>query len=253
MKLILSNNSKEAEQIVNLERKKEEQLFLQQYHSEHYEKPSVAVDLLIFTIENEQLKVLLIKRAEHPYKDCFALPGVFVKIDESVEEAAKRALFEETSLQDIYLEQLYTFGDLNRDPRMRVISIAYMALVPEGKLKPSAGERVSELGWFSVNELVKEEIAFDHASIISCATERIKNKSEYTPIIFQLMPEEFTLSELQKSYEIVLEKPLYKANFRKKIMPMVRETGNMSAGENHRPSKFYEYNGTAYEGIEIKE
>lgn len=226
---------------MNLGRETEEQLFLQQYHPEHYEKPSVAVDLLIFTIEEEALKVLLIKRAEHPYKEHFALPGVFVKLEESVDEAAQRALYEETSLENIYLEQLYTFGDLNRDPRMRVISIAYMALVPRGKLQPAAGSRVSDIGWFSVNDLGKENLAFDHGKIIQCATERIKNKAEYTTIVFQLMPKEFTLPELQKAYEIVLEKPLYKANFRKKIMPMVRETGNMRTGKNHRPSKYYKY------------
>ena len=227
---------------MKVEREAEEQLFLQEYHSELYEKPSVAVDLLIFTMEDEALKVLLIKRAEHPYKECFALPGVFLNLDESVDAAAERALYEETSLKDIYLEQLYTFGNISRDPRMRVVSIAYMALVPRGKLQPAAGKRVSELGWFSVGELAKEDLAFDHAEIIRCGVERIKNKAEYTTIVFQLMPKEFTLAELQKAYELVLEKSLYKANFRKKIMPMVRETGNMSTGKNHRPSKYYEYN-----------
>lgn len=220
----------------------QEQLFLQQYNSSIYEKPSVAVDLLIFSIENSKLKVLLVKRAEYPFQDCFALPGVFVKLEESVEEAAKRALFEETTVKDVYLEQLYTFGDVNRDPRMRVISIAYMALVPQGRICPVIGKRVSEIRWFSVSEIKKEILAFDHAAIIQCAIERIKNKAEYTPIIFQLMPREFTLSELQKAYETVLERSLYKANFRKKIQPMVLETGNISSGVSHRPSKYYQYN-----------
>lgn len=227
---------------MNFEGNMEEQIFLQNYNSKEYEKPSVTVDLLIFTIEKDELKVLLIKRAEHPYLGRLALPGVFVHLEESVDEAAQRALYEETTLHDIYLEQLYTFGDLNRDPRMRVISIAYMAFIPQGKFYPAAGKRVSEIGWFSVNEIAKEDLGFDHNQIVRCAIDRIKNKAMYTNIIFQLMPKEFTLSNLQKAYETVLEKSLYKANFRKKIMPMVRETGAMSSGNNYRPSKYYEYN-----------
>ena len=220
---------------------REEKEFLEEYHAEQYDRPSVAVDLLIFTIDKNELKVLLVKRKEFPFKDYYALPGVFVKMNESLEEAAKRALYEELFLKDIYLEQIYTFGDVDRDPRMRVISIAYMALVPNEKCKPSVGERVSATSWFSFKEFEQEKIAFDHSDIIKITVERIRNKAEYTPVLFALMPEVFTLSELQKVYEVVLGKLLFKANFRKKIMPFVCETGEMSTGEKNRPSKYYRY------------
>lgn len=211
------------------------------YDSSQYEKMSVAVDLLVFTIENDRLKILLIERSEDPYANVSALPGVFVGIKETLDDAAKRGIMEETGLTDIYFEQLYTFGDVKRDPRMRIISVSYMALVPIEKLKFTAGERTVSAYLADVEELLtsKKKLAFDHKEIIRYARWRLENKVEYTDIAFHLVEENFTLSELQKVYEILLGKPLYKANFRKKISPMIVETDLSTSGDAHRPSRLY--------------
>lgn len=219
----------------------EEREFLQKYDSSMFEKPSVAVDVLIFTIEDDTLKVVMVERDEFPYKGCLALPGVFVGIDESLEDAVKRGLKVETGLSDMYFEQLYTWGDVKRDPRMRIISVSYMALVSIDQLCEKAANGNIREYLHPVDEILKEEsnIAFDHKRIIAYARERIKNKVEYSNIAFNFMPEKFTLPGLQKVYEILLDKPLYKANFRKKISPMVLETDESTSGDAHRPSKFY--------------
>lgn len=219
----------------------EEKEFLQQYDSSAFEKPSVAVDVLIFTIEDDTLKVVMVERSEFPYKGCLALPGVFVGIDESLEDAAKRGVKVETGLTDIYFEQLYTWGEVKRDPRMRIISVSYMAMVSIDQLRAkSTNGNISDY-LYPVDEMLKEEneLAFDHQQIIAYARERIKNKVEYSEIAFNFMPEKFTLPGLQKVYEILLDKPLYKANFRKKISPMVLETDESTSGDAHRPSKYY--------------
>ena len=214
---------------------------MKKYDPTKYEKPSVAVDLLVFTIEDEKLKLLMIERKDEPFEDMLALPGVFVRIDETLDEAAQRGIKEETGLEDIYFEQLYTFGDVDRDPRMRIISVTYMALVPLEKLVFKAGERVKSAWLVDVEDLLEgdDEIAFDHKEIIRYARWRLKNKVEYTKIAFHLVNEEFTLPELQKVYEILLGKSLYKANFRKKIAELVEETDYMTAGDAHRPSRLY--------------
>jgi len=208
---------------------------------------SVAVDVLIFTVSDNHVEVLLERRAEEPFKNCLALPGGLVKADESPDDAVKRCLREEIGVEDIYTEQLYTWGDIDRDPRNRVISISYIALVNKSRCHPIAGERVEEVCWKEIsaddiNELTKE-LAYDHGEMISYALSRLKGKLEYTSIAFHMMEEEFTLPELQKVYEILLDKPLYKANFRKKIMDFVEETGNTVTGNPHRPSKLYRWNG----------
>ena len=214
---------------------------MKKYDSSKYEKLSVAVDLLVFTIEDDTLKVLMVKRSEDPFANMLALPGVFVGINETLDEAAVRGIREETGLKDIYFEQLYTFGDVKRDPRMRIISVAYMALVPIEKLNFIAGKRTIEAKLVSVEELLnsKQKIAFDHKSIIQYARWRLANKVEYTGIAFHLVDEEFTLPALQRVYEILLGRPLYKANFRKKVAPLIEETDYQTAGEAHRPSRFY--------------
>lgn len=155
-----------------------EQEFLNNYHPEDYEKPSVAVDLLVFTIEEAALKLVMIRREEMPFQNKLALPGVFVNIRESLEEAAYRGIEEETGLTDIYLEQLYTWGDPERDPRMRIISVSYMALVHIHKIHLSKGKRTTQVSLYPVEELLAEEteIAFDHKKMIACARERIKIK-----------------------------------------------------------------------------
>ncbi len=202
---------------------------------------SVAVDLLTFTIEDNNLKVLMIERDEDPYKGKLALPGVFVREDETLDGAAIRGIREETGLEGIYFEQLYTFGDIDRDPRKRIISVSYMALVPVEQLVFKAGERVSGAWLVDVEEILnsRDEIAFDHKQIIQVARERLANKVEYTDIAFHLVGEEFTLPELQNVYEILLGKPVYKANFRKKMASMIEETEYMTTGAAHRPSRLY--------------
>ncbi|MBO5081114.1 MAG: NUDIX hydrolase [Lachnospiraceae bacterium] len=220
----------------------EEKEFLQQYDSSMFEKPSVAVDVLIFTIEDDTLKVVMVERSEFPYKGCLALPGVFVGIDESLEDAVKRGVKVETGLTDMYFEQLYTWGDVKRDPRMRIISVSYMALVSIDQLcAKSANGNIRDY-LYPVEEVLTpdKELAFDHKEIIAYARTRIKNKAAaYSDIAFNFMSEKFTLPKLQKVYEILMDKPLYKANFRKKVSPMVLETEESTSGEAHRPSKLY--------------
>lgn len=202
---------------------------------------SVAVDLLVFTIEEDRLKILTIRRQYPPFEGHRALPGVFVKSDETLDQAAQRGLREETGLEDIYFEQLYTWGAPDRDPRRRVISVSYLALVDVQRLRGfGPGLRTTGAALSDVQALLEaEDLAFDHRQIIACGRERLAGKVEYTPIAFSLVPEEFTLPQLQRVYEILLGKPLYKANFRKKIAPLVEETDRSTSGDAHRPSKFY--------------
>ena len=202
---------------------------------------SVAVDLLVFTIEEDRLKILTIRRQYPPFEGQRALPGVFVRADETLDQAAQRGLREETGLADIYFEQLYTWGAPDRDPRRRVISVSYLALVDAQRLRGfGPGLRTTGAELSDVQALLEaEDLAFDHRQIIACGRERLAGKVEYTPIAFSLVPEEFTLPQLQRVYEILLGKPLYKANFRKKIAPLVEETDRSTSGDAHRPSKFY--------------
>lgn len=202
---------------------------------------SVAVDLLVFTIEEDRLKILTIRRQYPPFEGQRALPGVFVRADETLDQAAQRGLREETGLEDIYFEQLYTWGAPDRDPRRRVISVSYLALVDAQRLRGfGPGLRTTGAELSDVQALLEaEDLAFDHRQIIACGRERLAGKVEYTPIAFSLVPEEFTLPQLQRVYEILLGKPLYKANFRKKIAPLVEETDRSTSGDAHRPSKFY--------------
>ena len=202
---------------------------------------SVAVDLLVFTIEEDRLKILTIRRQYPPFEGQRALPGVFVRDVETLDQAAQRGLREETGLEDIYFEQLYTWGAPDRDPRRRVISVSYLALVDAQRLRGfGPGLRTTGAELADVQELLTaEDLAFDHRQIIACGRERLAGKVEYTPIAFSLVPEEFTLPQLQRVYELLLGKPLYKANFRKKIAPLVEETDRSTSGDAHRPSKFY--------------
>ena len=218
-----------------------EKEFLSSYNKIDYEKPSVAVDLLVFTVEDDRLKIVLVRRSEHPFKDMLSLPGVFVGINETLDEAAARGAREEAGLADIYFEQLYTWGDIDRDPRMRIISVSYLSLTPAEKLTLSAGSRTSSAELYDVEELLSsdEELAFDHRRIIEYGRERIRNKTEYSRIAFEFLPKEFTLPQLQRVYEILLGKPLYKANFRRRVAPLIEETERMTSGDAHRPSRIY--------------
>jgi 8-oxo-dGTP diphosphatase len=177
-------------------------------------KLSVAVDIVLFTIRDRRLQVLLIKRLASPFVNRYALPGGFVLEKESVEAAAGRELREETGIDKMYLEQLYTFGDPNRDPRGRVITVAYYALVPHNQ-SLRAGTDAADAAWFPVSGL--PPLAFDHRKIIDYAHMRIRNKLNYTNVGFELLPRKFTLTELQLVYEAILGELLDKRNFRRKI------------------------------------
>ncbi|MBM3199941.1 NUDIX hydrolase [Candidatus Woesearchaeota archaeon] len=221
------------------------------YDATKFERPSVTVDVILFTVRDNDLKVLLVKRNVDPFKDMWAIPGGFVKIDESLEEAAKRELLEETNVKDVYLEQLYTFGNPKRDPRTRVITVAYFALVNSEKFKLKASTDVKEVNWFSAYDL--PDLAFDHKSILDYALKRLRWKLEYTTVAFSLLPEEFTLTDLQKIYEIIFHKELDKRNFRKKIksLGLVKETTQFKEDVAHRPPKLYAKNKKIGEIVEI--
>ena len=204
-----------------------------------YPHPAVTVDVVIFTIRDRQLKLLLIRRAGEPYRGQWALPGGFVQLPESLDEAARRELEEETGVSGVFLEQLYTFGRPDRDPRERVITVAYYALIPSDKLQIRAATDAEAVGWFGMDEL--PELAFDHAEIVKMAHERLTAKLDYSTIAFAFMPELFTLSELQDVYEIILRQETDKRNFRKWVLALeqIEETDEERRGGIHRPAKLY--------------
>jgi ADP-ribose pyrophosphatase YjhB (NUDIX family) len=266
---------------------KNEKDFLASYNPNKYDKLSLRTDILIFSVSDggqenyrklskKYFSVLLCKRDTYPYKDKWSLPGGFVKIDEDIEAAAIRILKDKTNIHDIYLEQLYTYGSPNRDPRMRVISTSYMALIDKNKINDKLPENVS---WFNVTALedkkyidvtldngcetikfkikktLKEKttdrykyeiekndkLAFDHPLIITSGISRLKNKLEYTDIVFNMMPEYFTLGELQQVYEVILGKKLLDPAFRRIIANKVVKTTKMQTGGGHRPSVLFKY------------
>lgn len=278
-----------------------EREFLEKYRAEDYERPSVAADMVIFTVTDEaadsyrklpekELRILLIRRGGHPFLGKWALPGGFVQPSETTEQAAARELREETGVDDVYLEQLYTFSDIGRDPRTWVMSCSYMALINSDKLELQAGDDAAGAAWFKVSyRLLREQkemmedgyvktleyelklsgeeelsavvartltvktsststeykivsnngLAFDHAKIIACAIERLRGKVNYTDIALHLMPELFTLTELQQVYEVILDKELLKAAFRRKVADLVAETDHYTENAGHRPSRLY--------------
>jgi len=175
----------------------------------------VTVDIVIFTVREGSLQVLLVKRGVPPFEGQHAIPGGFLREGESLEKAALRELHEETGVRNVFLEQLYTFGDPKRDPRGRIITVAYYALIASDKLSLIAGADAAEALWFRANDL--PPLAFDHKHILDYALERLRNKLEYTTVGFQLLPEKFTLGVLQAVYEAILGKQLDKRNFRRKI------------------------------------
>ena len=218
-------------------------------YSYEYPRPSVTVDIILFTFHEEQLKVLLIQRSHDPYAQKWALPGGFVEMDEDLHDAAMRELEEETGVTDVYLEQLFTFGEPNRDPRTRVITVAYFALLSADQMKSQrlrASSDATDAGWRNIYAL--PELAFDHEKILQYALQRLRWKLEWTALGFLLLPEQFTLTELQKVYETVLNERLDKRNFRRKILSseLIEESGNISKGD-HRPAKFYRFTAKAIE------
>lgn len=282
-----------------------EREFLESYDLAAYDKPSVAADMVVFTIRNEKtqdirklpqknLSLLLIRRGEHPFKDCWALPGGFVRKGETLEAAAYRELKEETGISDVYLSQLHSFSDINRDPRGWIISNAFLALAEEDLFQLSSGSDAADAGWFQTTytmtgssitdtpkgKLSKEQyqlrltnsditleatvekqtlitgrrkieafvlldsngLAFDHGMIISYAINYLRASLNSSMLAFELMPEYFTLTELQQVYEIILGEELFPANFRRKIAEYVTETEEWVKGTGYRPSKLFKRN-----------
>lgn len=206
-----------------------------------FDRYAVTVDIVLVTIQRGTLKVLLVKRDKGPFLGRWSLPGGFVQTQESVDEAALRQLQRETHVGNVYLEQLYTFGEPKRDPRGRVITVAYYAVVKADRfyLEPSLNGEGVKL--FSVNRI--PPLAFDHQKIISYALERLRHKVNYTTICFQLLPEKFTLSDLQKAYEVILDQKFDKRNFRKKMLQLniLKRIGEKKMGGPQRPAELYSF------------
>lgn len=215
-----------------------------------YPHPAVTTDVVVFTIREGRLCILLVKRANPPHQGEWALPGGFLDIDEDLDTCATRELEEETGISDVYLEQLYTFGATQRDPRERVISVTYYALLPQDSMAdPRAASDALDVAWCPFEEL--PPLAFDHSEILHKAHSRLVAKLAYSTIAFQFMPETFTLGELQSVYEALLNQALDKRNFRKRILSMdlIEETGKQSRKGKHRPAR--EYRAKHPERVEI--
>ncbi len=211
-----------------------------------YPHPAVTVDGVVFGYDDADLKVLLIQREQPPHRLKWALPGGFVKIGEGLEEGARRELEEETGIRGLYLEQLYTFGAPKRDPRERVISVAYYGLVALAGHAVRAATDARNVAWFPVADL--PALAFDHEEILETGLRRLKAKIRYEPVGFELLPEKFPLSELQRLYETILEQPLDKRNFRKKILGMglLADTEEIQQDVAHRAARLYRFDEAAY-------
>ena len=214
-----------------------------------YPRPAVTTDCVILGFNENQLKVLLVERAIEPFFGYWALPGGFIYMEETADECAKRILQKETKLTDIYMEQLYTFATVDRDPRFRVISIGYYALVKLSDYNVQAGIDESNVKWFSLDEI--PQLAFDHTSILEKTLERLKGKIRYRPIGFELLPEKFTLPELRYLYEVILQVQLDDRNFRKKILGygLLIDTGEVQRGARNRAPKLYCFDKQKYEEL----
>lgn len=270
-----------------------EEEFLKQYKPGDYPRPSVATDMVIFTVADQEtdnyrklpekeLQILLVKRGGHPYLGSWALPGGFVRPTETTEEAASRELREETGVDNVYLEQLYTFSQPGRDPRTWVMSCSYMALIDSARVRIQAGDDADQAAWFKLvcrlserreraemwemtlshedislkavlekgadgtfaaSRIVNQEgLAFDHSRIIAYGLERLRGKLQYTDLALHLLPEYFTLTQLQQVYEVILDREFPAAAFRRKTASMVRETEQYTENQGHRPSRLYRKN-----------
>ena len=266
---------------------KSEEEFLKAYNPNDYDRISPTTDILILSISDEEsnnyrksskkhMSVLLVKRDDYPFKDMWCLPGGFLDVKEDLEECPKRILARETNLHDIYLEQLYTYGGVHRDPRMRIVSTSYMALIDKNRLNDKLNENTS---WFNISytesnnivsvtldngiekldfkikKVLKEKttdrykfevvenkyLAFDHPLVIWAGIERLKNKISYTDVVFNMMPEYFALGDLQQVYEVILNKKLLDPAFRRIIANKVEKTDQVKTGLGHRPSVLFRY------------
>ncbi len=215
-------------------------------YSYEYPRAALTVDCVVFGLDEEELKIMLIQRGQPPFEGSWALPGGFVHLEETLEEAARRELEEETGLHKVFLEQLYTFGAVDRDPRERVVSVAYYALVKLSDHKVQAATDARDAAWFGVHDV--PTLAFDHAEILQMALERLRGKLRYQPIGFELLPKKFTLSQLQHLYELVLERELDKRNFRKKVlgMDLLIETDEVEQDVAHRAARLYRFDERKY-------
>ena len=219
-----------------------------------YEFPRAAltVDCVVFGFEDSALKVLLIRRGIEPFRDCWALPGGFVRTDETLDEAARRELVEETALENVYLEQLYSFGAVARDPRERVVSVAYFALVRSDDHLPSANTDAAEAAWFDVAEA--PALAFDHSEILAVALARLRGKIRWQPVGFELLPGKFTLTRIQALYEAILGRELDKRNFRKKLLALdlLVPLDETTTASSRRPAQLFRFDRRKYDHLTRK-
>ncbi len=225
-------------------------------HTKMFSDLALTVDIVTFTLQAQRLQVLLVQRGEEPFKGSWALPGGFVQLCESLESAAQRVLKEETGIPEAYLEQLYTYGDLGRDPRGRVVTVAYLALIPaDAPLRPAKRPGIAcaapQAYWCPASEL--PALAFDHAEITGYALDRLRYKLEYSAVGFELLPEEFTLTEIQNTYELILGEKLDKRNFRRRILEagVIELTPYMRSGEG-RPARMYRYRADAVAEVKAR-
>ncbi len=216
-----------------------------------YDFAVIAADTVIFTVTDGRLKTLLIQMKKSPFEGFWASPGGLVQPEESIDQAANRILKEKAGIENVYLEQLYTFGDINRDPFGRVVSVAYFALIADKGLHLKTSTDYSNVAWFDIEALPK--LAYDHAEIIQTAVKRLQSKLEYTNIAYSLLPKEFTLSQLQEIYEIIIQKPLDKRNFRKKILSLklVKQLAKKKTGAANRPAQLFSFLSSSLQEIKI--
>lgn len=204
-----------------------------------YEYAVIATDTVLLALDDNKLKVLLVKMNKAPFEGMWAVPGGLVRGDESVDDSAQRVLREKTGIKKAYIEQLFTFGKLDRDPFGRVVSIAYLGLIPEINVEIKTSTEHGEIKWFDVTYLPK--LAYDHLEVIQTALKRLRSKFEYTNIIFQLLPKEFTMKEMQTAYELIREEKIDKRNFQKKVfaLNLVRKLDKKTLGLAHRPATIF--------------
>ena len=218
-------------------------------YSYEYPRAALTVDCVVFGLDEDDLQILLIQRDLPPFEGDRALPGGFVRLEETLDEAALRELSEETGLKNVYLEQLYSFGTVNRDPRERVVTVAYYALVNLSDHRVQAATDARNAAWFAVDDI--PSLAFDHDQILEMAHERLRGKVRYQPIGFELLPPKFTLRQIQHLYEVILDRPLDKRNFRKKILSMgiLIELDEVETDVAHRAARLYQFDRRKYKRL----